>query len=190
MKANIVFLFICWSTKIGQTAAEGGVMLYAKHQSCLPMRSWKMRYTGPQSTIWMLISLSTNLCRSWLGRRPPSFPKTSWPRVSGSTVKWKPTKMWGKNYIYLISSRGNFFSQKMLEPTRSTNVVDIIFSTDDDLVCKVVMGEFLTESDHHIVWRTVDTNLGLEILRPWYWWNLRWADYDNFVVNCLSCLAL
>ena len=73
--------------------ALGGVMLYAKRhlnpvqipivtpfeimgaqvRGSEPKVQGFPSATGPQSTLWMLTSLSTNLCRLWFGKRPPSW---------------------------------------------------------------------------------------------------------------------
>ena len=85
-------------------SAGGGVMLYAKSHLnpvqipiVLPTRSWELRSvgvsqrcrfssaTGPQSTLWMLTSLSTRLCRPSSGRRLPSWRGIA--TVLGSTGK-------------------------------------------------------------------------------------------------------
>ena len=56
----------------------------------------------------------------------------------------------------------------MQEPTRDTNVLNIIFCLEDYLVSRMVVGvgECLAESDHHMVWFTVGANFGPEVARP------------------------
>ena len=74
----------------------------------------------------------------------------------------------------------NFLSQKVQEPTRGANVLDLIFWSEDDLVSDVVVGECLAGSDHHMVWCTVGSNAGPEVVRPRDRLNMRRADYDGF----------
>ena len=74
----------------------------------------------------------------------------------------------------------NFHSQKVREPTRGANVLDLIFCSVDDLVSDEVVGECLAGSDHHMVWCTVGSTVGPEVVRPRDRWKLRRADYDGF----------
>ena len=53
----------------------------------------------------------------------------------------------------------NFLPKKVREPTRDSNVVDLIFSKEDDLFSEVAVGECLAGIDHHMVWYTVGANV-------------------------------
>ena len=79
----------------------------------------------------------------------------------------------------------NFLSQKVREPTRA-NMLDLIFCYEDDLVSHVVVGECLPGSDHHMVWCTVGSKVGPEVVKPRYRWNLRQADYYGFRCDLLE----
>ena len=59
-------------------------------------------------------------------------------------------------------------------------MLDLIFCSEDDLVYDVVVGESLAGSNHPMVWCTVGSNGGSEVVRPKDRWNLRRADYDGF----------
>ena len=59
-------------------------------------------------------------------------------------------------------------------------MLDLIFCSEDDLVSDVVVGECLAGSDHHMVWCTVGSNVGPEVVRPRDQCNLRRAEYDGF----------
>ena len=85
-------------------------------------------------------------------------PGFNWVSVShwgGATLGW-----------FQDFKHDNFLFQKVLEPTMVTNVVDLIFSMEDDLVSKVVDGECLARSDHHMVWRMVGPNFSHEATGP------------------------
>ena len=69
----------------------------------------------------------------------------------------------------------NFLSLKVLEPTIGTNVLDLIFSKEDDLDPKMVVGECLAGSDH-VDWCTVGANVAPEIVRPQDPWYQRGVD--------------
>ena len=43
---------------------------------------------------------------------------------------------------------------------------DLIFSTENDLVSEVIVGEYFAGTDHHMIWCTVDANVGSEAPGP------------------------
>ena len=59
----------------------------------------------------------------------------------------------------------NFLSQKVREPTRGAYVLDLIFCSEDDLVSDVIAGECLAGSDYCMVWSTVSSNTGPDVVR-------------------------
>ena len=58
----------------------------------------------------------------------------------------------GEGLRLLDFKHDNFLSQKVREPTRGYNVLDLIFCFEEDLVSDVVVGECLAGSDHRMVW--------------------------------------
>ncbi|CAF3620810.1 unnamed protein product [Rotaria socialis] len=48
-------------------------------------------------------------------------------------------------------SNDNFLQQYVREPTRGLNILDLIFSNDENLVSKIVVGEILGFSDHNLI---------------------------------------
>ena len=118
--------------------------------------------TGPQNILWMLISVSTNLCRPWFGRKPPSW----WGTLTVPGVEWETDFAMEEGLRLLDFKQDNFLSEMVQEPTRGTNVIDFIFSTEDDLVSEVLVGESSAGRNHHMVWYTVGANTGPEVERP------------------------
>lgn len=71
----------------------------------------------------------------------------------------------------------NFLTQMVHAPTRGQNTLDLIFTSDEDLITDVEVGECLANSDHHTV--TCRVIVGAEPNRPAHreMLNLRRADY-------------
>ena len=75
----------------------------------------------------------------------------------------------------------NFLHQMVREPTQGENVLDLIFSTEEDLISEVEVGEALAGSDHNTVQCMVGLPSDQEVNRTRERWNPRRADYDNFL---------
>ena len=95
-------------------------------------------------------------------------------------VDWEQDLAVGEGLRLLDFKQDNFLFQMVREPTRGDNVLDLIFSTDDDLVTEVEVGECLAGSDHHSVTCKVGVTSSPEARRFRERWNLRRADYDGF----------
>ena len=74
-----------------------------------------------------------------------------------------------------------FLYQMVRKPTRGENMLDLIFSTEEDLISEVEVGEVLAGSNHNIVQCMVGLPSNQEVNRTRERWNLRRADYDNFL---------
>lgn len=74
----------------------------------------------------------------------------------------------------------NFLTQAVREPTRGDNILDLIFSTDEDLISEVEVGACLAGSDHRVV--SCRVGIGSDPEAPLYRerLNLRRADYVRF----------
>ena len=103
-----------------------------------------------------------------------------------SRVDWEIDFAMGEGLRLLDFKQDNFLSQKVQEPTRGTNVLDLIFCSEYDLVSDVVVGECLAGSDHHMFWCMVGSNVGPEVVRPRDRGNLRRADYDSLCGDLLE----
>jgi len=96
-------------------------------------------------------------------------------------VDWEAGSADGEGNRLLQWALDNFLFQEVKEPTRGENILDLIFSTDEDLVTQVVVGECLGTSDHNVVTCTLEN---LEVPssersrggRP----NLRLANFGRF----------
>lgn len=175
--------------------AGGGVMLYAKRH----LNPVQIPIVTPYEIVGAEVRGSEPRVQFFICYRPPKHPLDAdlalyeslsalvWEKTSVLAgdfncpgVDWETDLAGGEGLRLLDFKQDNFLSQKVREPTRGTNVLDLIFSTEEDLVSEVVVGECLAGSDHHMVWCTVGANAGPEVARPRERWNLRRADYDNF----------
>jgi hypothetical protein len=64
---------------------------------------------------------------------------------------------WGKmesidySHPFLECIGDNFMSQLVDEPTRGSNYLDLVLTSDEDLVQEVTVGEHFATSDHNVV---------------------------------------
>ena len=68
-------------------------------------------------------------------------------------IKWKSLESTGgedKQFLFLIQE--SFLTQHVLEPTRGENVLDIVLSSQQELVDNVKMHELLGNSDHNQIY--------------------------------------
>ena len=181
--------------------AEGGVMLYAKRH----LNPVQIPIMTPYEIVGAEVRGSEPKVQVFVCYRPPKHPLDAdlalyetlsalvWEKTSVlagdfncSEVDWETDLAVGEGLRLLDFKHDNFLSQKVREPTRGANVLDLIFCSEEDLVSNVVVGECLAGSDHHMVWCMVGSNAGPEFVRPRNRLNLRRADYDGFCRNLLE----
>ena len=95
-------------------------------------------------------------------------------------VDWNQDLAVGEGFGLVDFKQENFLYQMVREPTRGDNVLDLIFSAEEDLISEVEVGEARAGSDHNAVQCMVGLPSDQEVNRTRERWNLRRADYDNF----------
>ena len=92
-----------------------------------------------------------------------------WERLEGER---------GKDWIFLDWVNANFMQQHVMEPTRGENTLDLVLTTDENMVENVSVGEHFGNSDHQIVrWELVmeqNQEVKAYVTRP----NFFKADYE------------
>ncbi len=80
-------------------------------------------------------------------------------------------------------SNDNFLEQLVDKPTRRDRILDLVFSTEEDLVTQVSVGECLGNSDHNMVNFLIQLPTHRAIQNARRKPNLRLADYGRFKVD-------
>ena len=86
----------------------------------------------------------------------------------------------GEGERLLDFKHDNFLFQMVREPTRGVRILDLVFSTDEDLISEVEVGDGLSGCDHLMVSFSTTVDPACEVLRHRTKLNLRRADYDRF----------
>ena len=96
------------------------------------------------------------------------------------TVNWDLSAATGRGLRLVEFMHDNFLSQMVRSPTRGANTLDLVFTTDEDLVSEVEVGECLATSDHHMVTCRLGIRSQPEVPQYRRRLNLRRADYGRF----------
>ena len=64
-------------------------------------------------------------------------------------IQWKSLEYRGEDQQFLVLIQESFLAQHVLEPTRGENVLDIVLSSQKELVDNVKIHEPLGNSDHN-----------------------------------------
>ena len=173
--------------------AGGGVMLYAKRH----LNPVQIPIMTPYEIVGAEVRGSEPKVQVFVCYRPPKHPldvdlalyetlsALVWEKTSVlagdfncSGVDWETDLAVGEGLRLLDFKHDNFLSQKVREPTRGANVLDLIFCSEEDLVSNVVVGECLAGSDHHMVWCMLDP-LSQWSCRALATWKLVWHGRSN-----------
>ena len=73
----------------------------------------------------------------------------------------------------------NFLSQSVDEPTRGNNVLDLVFSTQEDMIQKLHIGDNLSTSDHKIITFVININTERSI-KNHFVPDFRRSDFNGF----------
>src|SRR5688572_1698860 len=95
-------------------------------------------------------------------------------------IDWN--KREGKNKadeLFLECMDEHFLTQHVTEPTRGNNTLDLVISTEENLVEEVTVGEEFGTSDHQIIRFRVNGEYGKEIEAYQKRYNYFKADYDK-----------
>lgn len=98
-------------------------------------------------------------------------------------VNWDLGIAAGEGLRLLDFSNDNFLSQMVRHPTRGDRVLDLVFTSDEDLITEVVVDEGLANSDHRMVSCRVTVSSPPEAPTFRRKLNLRRANYRSFVLK-------
>ena len=66
-------------------------------------------------------------------------------------VDWETREPCGENALLLEFANNEFLTQWVREPTRGDNILDLVFTSEDDIVEDLSVGEELGGSDHRLI---------------------------------------
>ena len=98
-------------------------------------------------------------------------------------VDWSRQDSEGEGGRLIDFANDNFLTQMVRTPTRGNSTLDLIFTTDVDLVSEVSVGECLGTSDHQAVSFTVAVRVEKEQISHRRMLNLRRADFERFTTE-------
>ena len=96
-----------------------------------------------------------------------------------SHVDWETGESPAEDMPLLEFVNDNFLTQWVREPTRGNNILDLVLTTEDDIVTDLSTGEELGSSDHRLVRFTLqvpETHSGASAVRKF---NFRRADFPR-----------
>ena len=95
-------------------------------------------------------------------------------------VNWDTGVAGGEGELLIEFVNDNFLTQMVRAPTRGNNTLDLVLTTDEDLVSDVSVGECLGSSDHNAVSFKVGVTVDKEQITSRSILNLRRADFETF----------
>jgi hypothetical protein len=95
-------------------------------------------------------------------------------------VRWQDGTADVEGTRLLEFANDNFLTQVVDKPTRGVNILDLIFTTDEDLVTQVSVRECLGTSDHNMVTCELAINTSVEMAEGRRMLNFRRANFDKF----------
>ena len=73
----------------------------------------------------------------------------------------------------------NFLTQHVVEPTREENILDLVVSTEENMIEDVQVGERFGSSDHQIIRFTIASEHEIEEIKHKKRFNYYGADFDS-----------
>ena len=75
-------------------------------------------------------------------------------------INWKYGVGPEENNDFLETIADNYLTQLVVEPTRGNNILDLVFTSDENIVDNLEVGEHLSDSDHNIIRFEIVTSIG------------------------------
>ena len=143
----------------------GGVLLYVKNTINTTICS----ITSDHEVLCVDLQVGTSGYRALLVYRPPSqllekdkelyqlLNQLVEGRVSivmgdfNCHVDWKTKETCGENALLVEFVNDGFLTQWVREPTRGTNILDLVLTSEDDIIDKLEVGEEFGGSDHRLI---------------------------------------
>ena len=172
----------------------GGVMLYVKNS----IKCTNCNIASDHEVLGVDFEIGPVMYRSLVVYRPPSQlveKDRELYRLLGhlvddrvcivmgdfnTHVDWETRDSSGENALLLEFVNDEFLTQWVREPTRGGNILDLVLTTEDDIIEDLSVGEEIGGSDHRLVRYVVKVPEGEEATQLTRKLDLRRADFTGF----------
>ena len=183
---------------LGEKVRGGGVMLYIRSTLDATVRE-DLGSVYFQECIWCDVKIQNEITLIGICYRCPSsnqlsdealcelISKASFEKImlmgdfNFSEIDWRKPETLDDSHPFLKCINDNFLFQHVDEPTRGKNILDLVLTSEENMIENLSVGERFGTSDHQIIrWNMLACK---EIQKEIKSFNYNKGDYDNMRVE-------
>src|SRR6266568_4819827 len=183
---------------LGEKVRGGGVMLYIRSTLDATVRE-DLGSVYFQECIWCDVKIQNEITLIGICYRCPSsnqlsdealcelISKASFEKImlmgdfNFSEIDWRKSETLDDSHPFLKCINDNFLFQHVDEPTRGKNILDLVLTSEENMIENLSVGERFGTSDHQIIrWNMLACK---EIQKEIKSFNYNKGDYDNMRVE-------